>query len=639
MAHKTPLTLTAKNIPGNLQSVDTLRLVPRSGPFAGIGSAATYPNDLYISTDSQETYWSNGASWVKVGAGILNYVSSITGEATVVTIGGTSAIPTVSLTNDGVTNAKLANVATQTFKGRTTAATGDPEDLTVVQAKTMLNLSGTNTGDQTVTLTGDVTGSGTGSFAATVAANAITNAKLATMATKTVKGNSTGGSAVPTDLTTANLAAMFGTPTGSKFLADDGTLKTAGGTPTDDISFLGSQVSGGAAWTTRTSAADNNWRSACYGNGLFVAVGDSGAGNRVMTSPDGITWTIRTSAADNTWQSVCYGNGLFVAVARSGAGNRVMTSPDGITWTTRTSAADNEWVYVCYGNGLFVAVGTTGAGNRVMTSPDGITWTTRTSAADNSWDSVCYGNGLFVAVSFDGSGNRVMTSPDGITWTTRTSAANNSWNSVCYGNGLFVAVSYDGSGNRVMTSPNGTTWTLRTSAADNQWFSVCYGNGLFAAVAGSGTGNRVMTSPDGITWTLRTSAADNQWFFVYYSGGTFVALSLSGAGSRVMTSGKKISHETDFGGDLVSPHLGRGLKIKEGSNAKMGTAVLVAGALTVSTTAVTATSRIFLTSQSDGGTVGFQRVSARTAGTSFTITSSNPLDTSTIAWFIVEPSP
>lgn len=81
-----------------------------------------------------------------------------------------------------------------------------------------------------------------------------------------------------------------------------------------------------------------------------------------------------------------------------------------------------------------------------------------------------------------------------------------------------------------------------------------------------------------------------------------------------------------------------GLKVKEGSNAKMGTAVLVAGTVTVSNTSVTANSRIFLTSNADGGTPGFLRVSGRTAATSFTITSSNAADTSTVAWLIVEPS-
>ena len=57
-------------------------------------------------------------------------------------------------------------------------------------------------------------------------------------------------------------------------------------------------------WTSRAPAADNQWTYVAYGNGLFVAVADSGTGNRVMTSPDGITWTSRTSAADNGWQSV-----------------------------------------------------------------------------------------------------------------------------------------------------------------------------------------------------------------------------------------------------------------------------------------------------------------------------------------------
>lgn len=82
---------------------------------------------------------------------------------------------------------------------------------------------------------------------------------------------------------------------------------------------------------------------------------------------------------------------------------------------------------------------------------------------------------------------------------------------------------------------------------------------------------------------------------------------------------------------------GGGLKVAEGANAKQGTAVLAAGTVTVADTAVTANSRIFLTSQADGGTPGFVRVSARVAGTSFTITSSSGTDTSTIAYEIFEP--
>jgi len=276
----------------------------------------------------------------------------------------------------------------------------------------------------------------------------------------------------------------------------EGETTQTGNLLADWYSSIGMQF-GGTYWTLRTTPADNGWHSVCYGNGLFVAVANSGTGNRVMTSPDGINWTLRTTPADNNWRSVCYGNGLFVAVADTGTGNRVMTSPDGINWTLRTTPADNQWRSVCYGNGLFVAVACSGTGNRVMTSPNGINWTLRTTPADNNWLSVCYGNGLFVAVANSGTGNRVMTSPDGINWTLRTTPADNQWYSVCYGNGLFVAVAYTGTGNRVMTSPDGINWTLRTTPADNNWLSVCYGNGLFVAVASSGTGNRVMTSPDG----------------------------------------------------------------------------------------------------------------------------------------------
>ena len=331
-----------------------------------------------------------------------------------------------------------------------------------------------------------------------------------------------------------------------------------------------------STWTTQRSAADNLWQSVCWAPelGLFVAVAESGTGNRVMTSPDGVTWTARTTN-DNNWRSICWASeiGIFAAVAYTGTGNRVMTSPDGINWTSRTSATDNQWVFVTWapeapngtgGAGLFVAVANTGSGNRVMTSPNGITWTARTSAADNEWISVAWAPelGIFAAVAVTGTGNRVMTSPDGINWTSRTSAADNNWRSVAWAPelSLFVAVAFSGVGNRVMTSPDGINWTSRTSAADNSWLSVTWAPelGIFVAVASSGTGNRVMTSPDGINWTLRSSAADNQWRSVCWAPelGIFAAVASSGTGNRVMTSASALSTRivgaTSFVGSSVT---------------------------------------------------------------------------------------
>lgn len=91
-------------------------------------------------------------------------------------------------------------------------------------------------------------------------------------------------------------------------------------------------------------------------------------------------------------------------------------------------------------------------------------------------------------------------------------------------------------------------------------------------------------------------------------------------------------------GEFQLDTVGGGFHLPEGTNATMGTAVLVAGTKTVSNTKVTLSSRIFLTTQVPGGTPGAVYISARTLATSFTITSTNGADTSTVGWLLIEPS-
>lgn len=85
--------------------------------------------------------------------------------------------------------------------------------------------------------------------------------------------------------------------------------------------------------------------------------------------------------------------------------------------------------------------------------------------------------------------------------------------------------------------------------------------------------------------------------------------------------------------------VGKGLQIKEGVNATMGVATFAAGTVTVSTSKITALSRVQLTVQSLGTVTAPKAiaVSARTAGVSFTILSADATDTSQIAWTIIEP--
>lgn len=222
---------------------------------------------------------------------------------------------TVTLPDATVANAKLANMATATFKGRATAGTGDPEDLTATQVRTLLNVANgatanssdatllaraNHTGTQTastisdfnsatraqveaeliagtnVTITpggsgatrtltiassggsgvadgdkGDITVSASGATW-TIDNDVVTNAKAANMATATIKGRATAGTGDPEDLTATQATALLNTFTTSlKGLAP---------------------ASGGG--TTNYLRADGTW-AAPAGGGSVTSVGMS----------------------------------------------------------------------------------------------------------------------------------------------------------------------------------------------------------------------------------------------------------------------------------------------------------------------------------------------------------------------------
>lgn len=79
------------------------------------------------------------------------------------------------------------------------------------------------------------------------------------------------------------------------------------------------------------------------------------------------------------------------------------------------------------------------------------------------------------------------------------------------------------------------------------------------------------------------------------------------------------------------------INIATGSNASVGTATLVAGTVTVSTTAVTPSSKIFVSIDTPGGGVGFPSAPSASIvpGTSFVINSSSNTDASTVHWWII----
>jgi hypothetical protein len=156
----------------------------------------------------------------------------------------------LTIAASAVTLAKMDNVATGTLFYRKTIGTGAPEVQTLATLKTDLALTGTNSGDQTVTLTGDVTGTGTGSFATTIGAAKVTLANMANVATGTIFYRKTTATGVPEVQTLATLKtdlALTGTNSG------DNAVNTLYSSLVSNAAHTG-EVTGSTALTIAASA-------------------------------------------------------------------------------------------------------------------------------------------------------------------------------------------------------------------------------------------------------------------------------------------------------------------------------------------------------------------------------------------------
>lgn len=257
---------------------------------SGLGTLATQ-NGTFSGTSSGTNTGDNAVNTLYSGL-VTN--ATHTGDAT-----GSG-----SLTVVGINGTLLSGLATGILKN--TTSTGVPSiavqsDITALLGagsitNTMLvngavaNLSGTNTGDQTITLTGAVTGSGTGSFATTLAS--------------AIVGIS-------------NLSAT-GTPSSTTYLRGDNTWATVSGG-----SFNGSGVNN---YIAKFSGSVYATSSLIYDNGTNVGIGNTNSiynldvtGTGRFTSNLSITGSVLTN-------SIVTNSGIVISAISSSAFIQLLTS-------------------------------------------------------------------------------------------------------------------------------------------------------------------------------------------------------------------------------------------------------------------------------------------------------------------------
>lgn len=235
-------------------------------------------------------------------------VTSVSGESGVVSVATGTTTPVISLTASGVTNAKLATMATLTLKGNSTGGTTNPSDLSVATVQGMLHpapgpIGGTTPNTiaaTTISATGQITSTLTTGTAPLVVASTtvVTNLNSsllngATFPAPGAIGGTTPGSVAATAITATTTIAATGVVTGANLLRGTGSPE---GVVTAVIGSIFQRTDGTtdtAVYKKETGAGNTGW--------IAIAAGGSG-GNPFSDVSDLVK---NSSDATKTFKVLC----------------------------------------------------------------------------------------------------------------------------------------------------------------------------------------------------------------------------------------------------------------------------------------------------------------------------------------------
>lgn len=509
---------------------------------------------------------------------------------------------------------------------------------------------------------GDSTGAGGAGGNATVAGGAANGDNTASKAGGNIvltgglsKGSSSGGNISGTagtggvgtataGATGGNISWTGGTGgVGSATSANGGTATLTGGTAgagTVPGNGGATTVTGGAAAAVSASAGGSTTVSGASG----TSTGTGGAGGSVTitgaaANGDGTVDRAGGSVTINGGGSKgsAAGGGFTVNLGTGGAGTGSAGATGGTANINGGTGGIGSATSGAGGNATLKA-GTggagTGGGNGGSASLTGGTAGAGSSTAGNGGTAAVSGGS---SASFSGSaGGAVTVAGAGGTGTTDGGAGGN----------VTITGGAAGGDNTVNRNGGNITATAGNSKGSSTGGTVTLNAGVggvgTATTGANGGAININAGNGGVGSATGGAGAD-----LTISAGAGGSSGTPGAGGNIifrtatttsLTEHLRVGTNGDVGvtsGNLKVNTVAFGLQVKSGANGRIGQSTLVGGTVTVANTSITATSRIFLTVSAAGGTQGFLRTT-KSAGVSFTITSTSILETSVVDWFIVE---